>query len=223
MKLIVVSQDHSVIEHVEHLLGGEFVILGLRSLSKVFRHKPDLLIIDITTIQQPAQELFQDLRVGSLKDKPILLFTPRIDAQQAAELLDAGADDLLRKPFADTELLARVRALTRWTKKEASNRRPHLRLIEFSHTVYVEQQAISLTPMEFRLLSFLCQNRDRYFSADELLTELWDYPSGTGDTALVRNHIRNLRRKLEQDPDHPTILVSRYGQGYTIQAVVQRG
>ena len=109
----------------------------------------------------------------------------------------------------------------RWVKASSFETQVSLRLIDAQNTVYVDQQRVPLTPIEYQLVRFLCNNQNRYFTAEDILEALWQYPPDAGNTALVRNHIRNVRRKLERLPDRPNIVISRYGQGYTIQAEVQ--
>ena len=70
------------------------------------------------------------------------------------------------------------------------------------------------------MLDYLCKHPADLHTANDLLEKLWNYPPGGGDTALVRNHIRNLRRKIETNPDYPEIVVSLHGRGYTINAQV---
>src|SRR5206468_3630098 len=85
-------------------------------------------------------------------------------------------------------------------------------------TVKVRDRAVELTPTEYDLLNVLCQTPGEHIPTTALLERVWQYPPGSGDPALVRNHVRNLRRKLEMDPDHPRIVTCFQGRGYTISA-----
>lgn len=203
-----------------HSLGNPDEILATMS-----QFLPDILVLDSTSYSGPLADLCRNLRTKPvLSGKPILLITEAISPEEAAELFELGIDDLMRKPkLAEKELAARVRALIRTSERPAGyNRAAQLKLIAAQHVVIVNGRSIILTPIEYQLLSYLCENRNQYYTAESLLDTLWQYPDMAGDTALVRNHIRNLRRKLEVDPDHPQILISRYGQGYTVRAVVQQ-
>lgn len=222
--ILFISYDGQFRERLEKaLITHGHTFIGLPKYEQAFNlpinTEIDAVAVDVRYMKRESSSFCRELRQApTVIDKPIMLITPPIDAAQAAVLLDSGADDLLRYPFEDREFLARLRAMLRHVLNPNNSRTPNLRLIEQQHTVFIDQRRITLTPVEFQLLNFLCQNQDRYYTADELLNTLWNYPPKSGDTALVRNHIRNLRRKLEQDPDHPQVLISRYGQGYTICA-----
>ncbi|NDJ75375.1 MAG: response regulator transcription factor, partial [Chloroflexi bacterium] len=150
---------------------------------------------------------------------PILFLSVHQGAHHVAKALDCGGDDYLRKPFAACELNARVRALLR--RGGIKTTRPTtLRLDSEACCIFVNNRRVDLTPTEFALLGHLCSRPNQHHTAASLLEALWHYPSGDGDPALVRNHIRNLRRKIEQDATHPKIIVSLHGRGYTIKAQV---
>ncbi len=87
----------------------------------------------------------------------------------------------------------------------------------------MNDELVSLTPVEFDLLNYLCQTPNEWHTTQTLLADVWDYPEDVGDAALVRNHIRNLRRKLESNPDRPSIILSRHRRGYIIRARVENG
>jgi DNA-binding response OmpR family regulator len=151
---------------------------------------------------------------------PILVLVSSKTAQEVAELLDAGADDCLRKPLAPRELAARVRALLRRTIRPRHD--ALITLNSNEKTVHVGGRLIELTSTEFELLDALCQNPGEHIATSTLLEQVWHYPPGAGDPALVRNHVRNLRRKLENDPDRPRVITCFQGRGYSVSARIQR-
>jgi DNA-binding response OmpR family regulator len=184
-------------------------------------HRPDIIILDFTLSDMNGFELCTHLRAMPFVDRtPILFVSEDPNAQCAAQALDCGADDYLRKPFATRELNARVRALLRRSPGRKSQMPVTLRLEVDSRAAWVDSRELELTPTEFGLLDHLCRQPAELHTANDLLEKLWGYPSGGGDTALVRNHIRNLRRKIENNPGHPGIIVSLHGRGYTVNAQV---
>lgn len=181
--------------------------------------RPDVIILNFSFADMSGFELCGRLRSMPLvSHTPILLMSRHQGAHIAAQALDSGADDYLRKPFIARELKARVRALLRRQQSSYSNERPVLRLDARSNTVWVDNRSVTLTPTEFSLLDFLCARRTEHHTAHTLLEQVWNYPPGDGDAALVRNHIRNLRRKIEENPDRPDIIVSLHGRGYSVNA-----
>jgi DNA-binding response OmpR family regulator len=186
--------------------------------------RPDVIILNFAFTDMNGFELCGRLRsLPLVNTTPILLMSRHQGAHYAAQALDSGADDYLRKPFATRELKARVRALLRRTQTYHTNGRPVLRLDARSNTVWIDDRTISLTPTEFGLLSHLCTESDEHHTAHSLLEQVWNYPPGDGDTALVRNHIRNLRRKIEENPNQPDIIISLHGRGYSVNAHILTG
>jgi DNA-binding response OmpR family regulator len=154
--------------------------------------------------------------------------------------LSVGADDYLAKPFNVDELLLRVKAILRRTKplrleegsagaegtpvayKTPPN--PIVRIGEYTLDTrsYVftspAKGKIRLTPVQYTLLYHLMTHPNKIFSPSLLLDEVWDYPSNTGSTDLVRVHIKNIREAVEEDPKNPVFIKTVQGYGYTIQS-----
>ena len=115
-----------------------------------------------------------------------------------------------------------MRALLRRAERKGKlTAQPVLRLDASTRTVQVNDCCTQLTATEYQLLEHLCQPPLRHHSAHDLLEAFWGYPPHSGDTELVRNHIRNMLRKIESDQEHPHIIVSLHGRGYMINAIVE--
>lgn len=178
---------------------------------------PALVVVDLMSFGPDVSGICRRIRhTSALERVPLLCIGRGETASMVAQILDAGGDDYLRKPFIPREIAARVRALLRRTTRNSVA--PGLILDADHYAVQVNGQHVALTPTEFLLLETLCQSSGDHLSAEELLERVWHYPPGRGDPALVRNHVRNLRRKLERDPNRPRIVISSHGRGYTICA-----
>lgn len=182
---------------------------------------PALMIVDLLSYGPDASTVCARIRNTPALDRaPMLCLGRGETAATIAQILDAGGDDYLRKPFIPREIAARVRALLRRSARSVTA--PGLILDADHYAVQVNGQYVALTPTEFVLLETLCQSAGAHLSAEELLERVWHYPPGHGDPALVRNHVRNLRRKLERDPNRPRIVTSSHGRGYTVSAELLR-
>jgi DNA-binding response OmpR family regulator len=186
-------------------------------------YRPDMIILDATLPDMNGLELCATLRsLPYVTHTPILFVSERHSAYYVAQALDCGGDDFLYRPFAPRELKARVRALLRRAERRSKNgAQPVLRLDGSAHRVQVNGRSVQLTATEHRLLTYLCQQPRQHHRAHDLLAAVWGYPPNEGDTALVRNHIRNLRRKIETNPDRPHIILALHGRGYTINAIIE--
>lgn len=226
-RILIADDDRAMLTMVEQVLlheGYDVETAGdvEEALDVVETSAPDLFLIDLGLPRVSGVELCRRLRANpTTSNNPIIFLTGQANTYSAVEALEAGGDDYIRKPFAVRELTARIRAHLRRFKSVPAEDQPVLRLHPKACQVYIDGREEMLTRVEFDLLNYLCQEPGKWFATHELLTGVWNYPEGVGDTALVRNHVRNLRRKLEIDPDYPEIIQSRHGRGYSIRARVQ--
>lgn len=224
--ILAIDDDSSIRESVSRSLEREgYNVLEAESaepaLALLREHRPDIIILDTVLPDMSGYEFCTHLRKLPFVDRtPILFISDYQGAQQVAMALDSGGDDYLRKPFVARELNARVRALLRRAGRKQAATITRLCMDAENHRVVLNDRTIQLTPTEFQLLNYMCRHQSTLHTAISLLEEVWQYAPGAGDTALVRNHIRNLRRKLETDPEHPTVILSLHGRGYTVKAAV---
>ena len=181
-------------------------------------HKPDLLLVDLGLPDRDGVELIGRIRAWSAV--PVIVLSARTAEAQKIAALDAGADDYVTKPFGAAELLARVRAALRRT---ATGALPSSEIKLGAITVDLARrelrgapQAVHLTPLEYRLLENLARLPGAIVKQDRLIREVWG-PAQLGDTRSLRVCIRNLRAKLEPDPQRPRYLVTEAGVGYRLR------
>lgn len=225
--ILVANSDATMLQMMDQILTDEGYFVETASSSEdvlglIDEQLFDLFLVDLDVAGGTnAIGLCERLRHNPVAcEKPIVLLAPQTDVERALKALEVGGDDYLRKPFAIRELTARIRAHLRRVN-QMQDHFPSVQINPDTYQVFVENREITLTRMEFDLLYFMINSPKKWHATNDLLANVWNYPDGVGDTALVRNHIRNLRLKLEADPDHPNIILSRHGRGYTIHAKVR--
>ena len=192
---------------------------GLDGLQKALNNSYCLIILDIMLPGKNGFDVCRDLRMKNI-NTPILMLTARGEVTDKVVGLKLGADDYLTKPFDMMELLARMEALLR---RERSDFVSADNLTEFSFSdvkvdfrsaeVYKSGQPVEMSAQEFRLLSYLIENRGAAVSRTELLRQVWEYNS-MPSTRTVDVHIAWLRQKLEANPKHPKFIVTVHKLGY---------
>jgi DNA-binding response OmpR family regulator len=224
-RILVADDDNTMLQMVEEILDLEgYIVYTADNADEVLdlanSQPPDLFLLDFALGKESGLDLCKQLRqLPETSETPILFLTGQFESQYAVAALEAGADDYIRKPFAVKELAARVRANLRRVPSNGKTY-PILSLYPDTQQVFLDSKEIYLTKIEFNLLHFMVMDAKHWHATEDLLAGVWNYSDGLGDTALVRNHIRNLRRKLETDPDRPMIIQSRHGRGYIVRAQV---
>ncbi|MGZ4385366.1 MAG: response regulator transcription factor [Gaiellaceae bacterium] len=178
----------------------------------------DIVLLDIMLPGISGIEVCSRLRQES--GVPIIMLTARGEEADRVLGLEIGADDYIPKPFSMAELRSRVRALLRRRRLDAREisdvqQVGALRLDRLRHRLDLRSEQIRLTPTEFRLLALLMEEPERVYSRREIMQHLWE-SSFIGDERTVDAHVRNLRRKIEDDPSAPARLLSVRGLGYQI-------
>jgi two-component system KDP operon response regulator KdpE len=182
--------------------------------SAALRH-PDAAIVDLVLPDGDGVDVCAQLR--SWSEMPILVLSAIGEEEQKVRALDAGADDYVTKPFGPKELVARLRAAMR--RAPAAEAEPRVEIGGLTvdvaaHAVSRDGEEIHLTPTEFELLRTLVRNRGRLMTHRALLTEVWG-PAWSEDTATLRTHVANLRRKIEA-PGGERLIRTDPGVGYRI-------
>jgi DNA-binding response OmpR family regulator len=177
----------------------------------------DVVLLDLMLPGVSGLSVCRTLR--ALGDLPIIIVTARSDTTDVIEGLEAGADDYMSKPLVASELAARVRALLRRRRPPNADaaydclRVGNIEILPDLSLVRRDGAEVHLTRTEFRLLLELASARGRLVTREELLARVWGYDY-FGDTRLLDVHIRRLRRKIEENPDEPNIVITVRGAGY---------
>ena len=221
MRILLVEDDPSVANFITKGLKEEQYAIdatgdGEEGFFMASTIPYDLLILDVMVPKMDGFTICRKLREKSCTT-PILLLTARDTVEDRVTGLDTGADDYLTKPFAFPELLARIRALLRRGKAQATTRltATDLELDPVSHRVWRNGQEITLTNKEYALLEYLLRNANRVLTRTAIIDHVWDiqYDSMTN---IVDVHIRSLRAKIDRDHTTPLIHTVR-GVGYVLK------
>lgn len=189
-----------------------------RGLVEAGTRKPDLVIVDLGLPDRDGLELIRDLRGWS--SVPVIVLSARSAETDKIAALDLGADDYLSKPFGVGELLARVRAALRRSARNAESGDSVVSFggveVDLANRLTRKQgHEVHLTPIEFRLLSYLCAHSGKVVTHRQLLKEVWG-PSHVEQTHYPRIFMQHLRQKLEDDPAQPKHLITETGVGYRL-------
>lgn len=189
---------------------------GEEALSVFKNHHPDLVLLDLMLPVKDGLDVCKEIR--QISEVPILMLTARDDTLDKILGLELGADDYVTKPFNSRELLARIKAILRRTKRQYPGTnlvldQGRIQINLAAQEVSLDGKPIKFTPTEFALLAYFAQNPGRVFTRQVLLEQVWGYDF-PGDLRTVDVHIRRLRQKIEQDPANPRLILTRFGVGY---------
>ncbi|MCW8995502.1 MAG: response regulator, partial [Psychromonas sp.] len=183
---------------------------GMEVINWVKLHQPDLLILDLMLPQRNGLDIYRELRTFS--QVPVVMATARVDEIDRLVGLELGADDYICKPYSPREVVIRVKNILRRVSEENQTQviNSGLYIDDKKMTVSVNEQAVLLTPAEFRLLSFLNKHPEQVFSREQLMTHIYQDSRVVTDRT-IDSHIKNLRRKLQKVSAESEYIKSIYG------------
>ncbi|HEX4237283.1 MAG TPA: response regulator transcription factor [Xanthobacteraceae bacterium] len=191
---------------------------GKAALELLSEQPPDLVILDLGLPDMQGHELLRAVRERN-DSVPIVVLSSRDDEAGKVQALDSGADDYVTKPFGMDELLARMRAALRH-QLQTHGERPIFRVGDLSvdlvrRIVKLGDKEIKLSPKEYELLRMLVQHAGKVLTHKFLLSQLW---SDLTDAQYLRVYVRQLRQKIETDPERPHYILTETGIGYRLRA-----
>jgi two-component system alkaline phosphatase synthesis response regulator PhoP len=193
---------------------------GPGALEAARTFQPEIIVLDIMLPGMDGIELLRTLRKES--EVYVLMLTAKTEETDKIVGLTMGADDYMTKPFSPRELVARVKAILRRGRSVEQSQAGaalafrHLRIDFDAHRVWKDDREIELTPIEFELLYALARHRGLVLSREQLLEQVWDY-AYYGDERVVDVHIGRIRKKIEDDPTTPTLIVTVRSAGYRFE------
>ena len=225
MNILIADDDPQLVRALRITLrakGYEIVTAadGALAIQAAIDHQPDLFLLDLGMPGLDGLDVIHAIRGWS--EAPIHVVSGRAGAADKVEALDAGADDYVTKPFSVTELLARIRALTRRAPLQESS--PVVRLGDITidlaarnavDTSGGQRRQIRLTPTEWQVLDVLIRNAGKLVTRQTQLAGIWG-SEHTKDTGYLRLYLSQLRKKLEPEPAAPRYLITEPGMGYRL-------
>jgi two-component system response regulator RpaA len=223
--ILVVDDQTEVTTLVAHLLRHEgyqvrTAASGKEALEMIFQKMPKLLILDVMMPEMDGWTLCRRLREDQkYQHLPILFLSSLNKTDHVVKGLNAGADDYICKPFEPKELAARVRAQLRRVPSDPAQGNLVLRIGDLvldgkAYEIRTSKVIARLTATEYRLVRYMIDRSNQVVTYSDLLQGVWAYPSGSGDADLVRTHMRNIRAKMDEDPNTKRYLQTVHGVGY---------
>jgi len=219
-KILIIEDDRAIRKALQDIFESEGYPVqvaadGAEGLAAFRTWHPGFVVLDLKLPHMGGQDVCREIRKLS-EDTPILVLSSSVEEVNRVLLLELGADDYVTKPFSPRELVARVRAVLRRSRRTATV--DHLSFgdvsVDFARMEARRGEgAVSLTPQEFKLLKYFAHNPQRVLSRDQLLSDVWGYDSYPS-TRTVDSHILTLRQKLERVPGQPVHFVTVHNAGY---------
>jgi len=222
--ILIVEDDSQIRNFIAYALKNEgFSYItannAQNALNILISEQIDIMLLDLGLPDLDGMEVIKKVREWS--EMPIIVVSARDQDKEKALALDSGADDYLTKPFSATELMARMRVALRHLYKQG-NRTVQavlsvgdLQIDLEKRLVYLDNEEVHVTPMEYSLLSFLFKNIGKVMTSGNIIREIWGIGYGT-DTQALRALMAGLRRKIEKNPAKPRYIMTEIGVGYRL-------
>lgn len=226
-KIMIVDDETDIADLVEVYLQNEGYLVykfhnASDALSLLEREDMSLAVLDIMLPDMDGFTLCRRIRENHFF--PIVMLSARVEDNDKITGLTLGADDYITKPFNPLELVARVktqlRRYTRYNPGEAPAAKEHsvrgLCISKDSHKCFLNEKELSLTPIEFDILWYLCEHRGRVVSSEELFSQVWGETYFDSNNTVM-THIARLREKMQEPARRPKYVKTVWGVGYTIE------
>ncbi len=224
-KILIVDDEKPIVTLLNYNIGNagfetDVAYDGREAIAKCENNDYDLVVLDLMLPEMDGIEVCRTLRMNKI-ETPILMLTAKDEEFDKVLGLEMGADDYLTKPFSPKEVIARIKAILRRSKKAAEDNFSSMKIGELfiypeRYEAEMNSKVITFTRKEFELLFHLAKNKAKVISRDQLLSSVWDYDF-VGDTRIVDVHISHLREKIEPDSKKPVYIKTVRGLGYKLE------
>jgi two-component system, OmpR family, KDP operon response regulator KdpE len=214
-RLLRISLEKKEFEAFEAATGFE----GIQAVQGI---RPDIILLDLNLPDMDGLAVLAELKKWS--SIPVVILSVRNSEEDIVTLLNAGADDYVIKPFNTSELIARMNATLRRTRPVADRTTftTGKLTIDFdARKIAFGNEEIKLTPTEYGILALLAKSPGKIITQEMILKELWG-PISNAELGSLRVHIYSLRKKIEDDPSHPALVITEPGIGYRLAVVKEQ-
>ena len=221
LKILIIEDEENMVEGLRfNLEARDYLVIaaldGEAGLIKAEEEQPDLVILDLMLPRLNGYEVCKRLK-ETHPELPIVMLTAKSQEADIVTGLDLGADDYITKPFSVLELLARINALLRRSRADPTTteivRIGDLEINFKKYRALKQGKALELSPREFEILQYLLERKGEVVSREDLLNQVWGYESFPY-TRTIDAHIAALRKKIEETPDKPVLIITIHGKGY---------
>ena len=221
IKILIVEDEKDMVTGLKfNLEARDYAVIaaydGEAGYQKALEEKPDLVILDLMLPKRNGYEVCKSLK-KEIPDLPIIILTAKSQEAEIVTGLELGADDYITKPFSVLELLARIKSVLRRAKSGTQipevYRFGNLEINFRKYSARKEGKSLTLSPREYEILKCLIERQGEIVSRDDLLNQVWSCYS-CPNTRTVDAHIAKIRRKIEDTPEEPKLIITIHGIGY---------
>ena len=227
--ILIIEDEKNILDFMSRTLKANgykttTVTSGKAGLSIINSQCPDLILLDLGLPDMDGNDIIASVREWT--SCPIIVISARTGEHDKVAALDLGADDYITKPFGTSELLARIRVALRKSnqipeeKKEKIFQCDYLKVDWEKHQVSIDEKEVHLTPMEYKILKLLIDNRGKVLTHNYILSQIWGSAQGV-EAANLRVFMAALRRKIEKDPGNCRFILTEVGVGYRFRETAE--
>jgi two-component system KDP operon response regulator KdpE len=222
IKILVIEDDIKIVNFMTMALKAKGYKInvarrGNAGILSFCTENPDIILLDLGLPDMDGIEIIKQVR--EVSQIPIIVVSAREQDNDKIDALDAGANDYVTKPFSMGELLARIRVMERLIENGNTHAPQNVYRFDYltvdcdKHRIFIDDEEIHLTPIEYKLLLLLIENRGKVVTHSQISKEVWGYGE-TGDSKSIRVFMASLRRKIEKDSSTPRFIITEIGVGY---------
>jgi two-component system, OmpR family, KDP operon response regulator KdpE len=224
--ILLIDDEPQILRALKTILSANHfrvssAVTGEEGIALAAAQSPDIIVLDLTLPDMDGVQVCSQIREWS--PVPIIILSVRDSEKDKVAALDMGADDYLTKPFGIEELLARIRVALRHSqhtsgKKDSIIHAGTITIDMSRHIVTQGSDELKLTVTEFKLLSYMAAHSDRVLTHQAILTHVWGFVE-SDHLEYLRVYIGQLRKKIEENPDDPKLIITDPGIGYRFRSI----